>query len=75
MYRGRKKKLPEPISEFSLNNIKSDDGDSIVSEGDNSQKTVKQLHVSQSEPLDETSRLINKNSGYYNIFRHVILLS
>ena len=64
MYRGRKKRLPEPTSEFSLNNIKSDDGNSINKESDNCNKRVKPFHNSQSETLDETSRLISENSGY-----------
>ena len=71
MYRGRKKRLPEPTSEFSLNNIKSDDGNSINKESDNCHKRVKPFHNSQSETLDETSRLISENSGYVSICNQI----
>ena len=72
MYRGRTKRLPEPTSEFSLNNIKSDDGNSINKESDNCHKRVKPFHNSQSETLDETSRLISENSGYDFVFQSYI---
>ena len=72
MYRGRTKRLPEPTSEFSLNNIKSDDGDSINNESVNRHKRVKPFHDSQSETLDETSRLISENSGYDFVFQSYI---
>ena len=71
MYRGRTKRLPEPTSEFSLNNIKSDDGDSN-NESVNCHKRVKPFHNSQSETLDETSRLISENSGYDFVFQSYI---
>lgn len=63
MYRGRNKKLPNS-SEFSLSAIKSEDVNSMASEGDNCKKTVGPLYVSQSEPPNETSRLIKDESGY-----------
>ena len=73
MYRGRTKRLPEPTSEFSLNNIKSEDGDSIDNESVNCHKRVKPFHNSQSETLDETSRLISENSGYDFVLQSYVL--
>ena len=64
MYRGRNKKLSEPTSEYSLSTIKSEDGDSILRESINCDKTVNNMYVSQTENPNETSRLINENSGY-----------
>ena len=75
MYRGRTKRLPEPTSEFSLNNIKSDDGDSINNESVNCHKRVKPFHDSQSETLNETSRLISENSGYDFVFQSYIQIN
>ena len=75
MYRGRTKRLPEPTSEFSLNNIKSDDGDSINNESVNCHKRVKPFHDPQSETLDETSKLISENSGYDFVFHSYIQIN
>ena len=71
MYRGRTKRLPEPTSEFSLNNIKSDGVDSINNESVKCHKRDKPFHNSQSETLDETSRLISENSGCVSIFNQI----
>ena len=71
MYRGRNKKLPNS-SEFSLSAIKSEDVNSMASEGDNCKKTVGPLYVSQSEPPNETSRLIKDESGYNCIFTYCL---
>ena len=69
MYRGRNKKLPEPTSEYSLSTIKSEDGDSILREGNICDKTVNNSYAPQTETPNETSRLINGDSGYGCFFQ------